>query len=38
MSGKNRLIFSKTISFAGTTLFNSILSIWIIEVFNSSKI
>ena len=38
MSEKNRLIFSKTISFAGTTLFNSILSIWIIEVFNSSKI
>lgn len=38
MAGKNRSIFSKTISFAGTTLFNSILSIWIIEVFNSSKI
>lgn len=38
MQNKNSLIIAKTISFTGTTIFNAILSIWVLEVFNSSKI
>lgn len=38
MTGRNRLTISKTLSFAGTTFFNAILNIWVLEVFGSSKV
>lgn len=38
MTSQNRLTLSKTLSFAGTTFFNAILNIWVLEVFGSSKV